>query len=46
MDARHIYFFAGLLLLALLCGYVRDLGARAGISATNVALLERAALFA
>jgi hypothetical protein len=44
MDRRHLYFFFGLLLLMLLCGYVRDLGARAGISATKVALLERLAL--
>jgi hypothetical protein len=44
MDARHVYFVLGLIALALLCGYVRDLGKKAGVSASMVALLERLAL--
>lgn len=46
MDQRHLIFFVGLLLLMLLCGYVRDLGRKAGYSAQTVAQLERLALFA
>jgi hypothetical protein len=45
MD-RHLIFFVGLLALALLVGYVRDLGIRAGLSSQSVALLERLAFFA
>jgi hypothetical protein len=46
MDTRHIYFALGLIALVLLCGYVRDLGRKAGVSASTVALLERLALLA
>jgi hypothetical protein len=44
MD-RSLVFLAGLLLLALLCGYVRDLGRKAGISPQAVSAFERLALF-
>jgi hypothetical protein len=46
MDARHIYFALGLIALMLLCGYVRDLGKKAGVPASTVSLLERLALLA
>lgn len=46
MNARHVYFAIGLIALMLLFGYVRDLGKRAGLPASQVALLERLALFA
>jgi hypothetical protein len=46
MDARHIYFVIGLLALMLLCGYVRDLGKKAGMSPSKVAMLEKLAYFA
>jgi len=42
---RDLIFFAGVLLLALMVGYVRDLGLRAGFSQQTVALLERLAFF-
>lgn len=45
MDRRLIFLF-GLLALALLCGYVRDLGRQAGIPASTVSLFERLAVFA
>jgi len=40
---RHVAFFIGLVLLALMVGYVRDLGLKAGFSPQAVALLERLA---
>jgi hypothetical protein len=46
MDQRHAYFILGLLLLALFAGYVRDVGIRAGVSASTVATLEKLAIFA
>jgi hypothetical protein len=46
MDARHIYFALGVIALMLLCGYVRDLGKKAGVSPSTVALFERLALLA
>ncbi|MFZ2049916.1 MAG: hypothetical protein WAU69_03150 [Solirubrobacteraceae bacterium] len=45
MNTRLIVFIGGLLLLMLLCGYVRDLGVKAGLSPAVVASLERLALF-
>ncbi len=41
---RDLIFIAGLLALAFLVGYVRDLGIKAGFSAQAVAVLERLAL--
>jgi hypothetical protein len=46
MDARHIYFALGLIVLMLLCGYVRDLGKNAGVSPSTVAMLEKLAILA
>ncbi len=46
MDTRHICFALGLIVLMLLCGYVRDLGKKAGVSPSTVAMLERLALLA
>jgi hypothetical protein len=46
MDAQHIIFALGLIALMLLCGYVRDLGKKAGVSPSTVALLEKLALLA
>lgn|GEM_PF-4640029 len=46
MDQRHVIFVVGLLLLAFLVGYVRDLGVRAGFSPSLVELLERLAILA
>jgi hypothetical protein len=43
---NHVIFATGLLLLALMVGYVRDLGVRAGLPPKTVALLERLAFFA
>jgi hypothetical protein len=44
MVQRDLIFVAGLLLLMILCGYVRDLGRRAGVPPQAVALLERLAI--
>ena len=46
MLQRDLIFLLGLLLLALLCGYVRDLGRKAEVPAQAVTLLERLAIFA
>jgi hypothetical protein len=42
---RDLLFIAGLVVLALMVGYVRDLGRKAGLSPQLVALLERLAFF-
>jgi hypothetical protein len=46
IDKRHIIFFAGLIVLAVMAGYVRDLGKSAGVSLSTIQLLEKLAIFA
>jgi hypothetical protein len=43
---RNLTFFVGLFALALMVGYVRDLGKKAGFSSQAISLLERAAFLA
>jgi hypothetical protein len=44
--SRNVKFFAGLFVLALMVGYVRDLGKQANLSPQTVGLLERLAVLA
>jgi hypothetical protein len=46
MDKRHLIFLVGLVALAAMAGYVRDLGKTAGVSTSTIVLLEKLAVFA
>jgi hypothetical protein len=46
VDNRHVMFFVGLIALAVMAGYVRDLGKAAGVSRSTIQLLEKLAVFA